>query len=90
MMSPSAKSCHTTGFVKVVGAGGVVVGGVVVGGVVVGGVVVGAVVGGVVVGVVAPVQATPLTAKPVGAGLLPVHEPLNPNETVPLVAIAPL
>ena len=43
-----------------------------------------------VVGAVPPVQATPFTAKLVGAGLLPVHEPLKPNETVPLVAIAPL
>src|SRR5690242_21596026 len=54
-------------------AGGAVVGPVV-------GVVVGAVVG-VVVGPVLPVQVTPLTAKPAGTGLLPVHEPLKPNET---------
>ena len=47
MMSPSAKSCHTTGFVNVVGTGPVV-GGAVEGG---------------VVGAVAPVQATPFTAK---------------------------
>ncbi len=37
-----------------------------------------------------PVQATPFTAKSVGAGLLPIHEPLKPNETVPLVATDPL
>ena len=41
-------------------------------------------------GTTPPVQATPLSAKSVGAGLLPVHEPLKPNEAVPLVAIAPL
>jgi hypothetical protein len=52
-------------------------------------VVVGPVVGPVV-GAVPPVQATPLTAKPAGTGLLPVHEPLKPNDAVPLVAIAPL
>jgi hypothetical protein len=41
-------------------------------------------------GTVPPVQVTPLTAKPAGSGLLPVHEPLKPNETEPLVPIAPL
>ena len=49
--------------------------------------------GGVVdgdVGTVAPVQATPLKAKLVGTGLLPVHAPLKPNDTVPLVATEPL
>ncbi len=51
--------------------------------------VVGAVVGAVV-GVAEPVQATPLRAKAVGAGLEPVHDPLNPNEALPLVASAPL
>ena len=60
------------------------------GGVVGGGVVGGGVVGGGVVGVVSPVHVTPFRAKLVGAGLLPVHEPLKPNDTVPLVATAPL
>ena len=45
---------------------------------------------GGVVGVVPPVHVTPFRAKLVGAGLLPVHEPLKPNDTVPLVATAPL
>jgi hypothetical protein len=69
--------------------GGLVVGAVVgaVVGVVVG-VVVGAVVG-LVVPPALPVQATPFRVKDVGAGLLPVHEPLKPNEAVPLVPSAP-
>nr|BFE74296.1 hypothetical protein GCM10020092_075970 [Actinoplanes digitatis] len=50
---------------------------------------VGAVVGAVV-GVVAPVQAVPFRVNAVGTGLLPVHEPLKPNDTVPLVATEPL
>ena len=50
---------------------------------------VGEVVDGVV-GAVLPVQVTPFTAKLVGAGLLPVHDPLKPNDAVPLVATAPL
>jgi tetrahydromethanopterin S-methyltransferase subunit C len=61
------------------------------------GAVVGAVVGpvvgvvvGALVGVVLPVQVTPFTAKLVGAGLLLVHDPLKPNETVPFVGTAPL
>src|SRR6185295_4340254 len=37
-----------------------------------------------------PVQATPLSANEVGAGLLPVHEPLKPKETVAFVAMAAL
>lgn len=37
-----------------------------------------------------PVQATPLRVNEVGTGLLPVHDPLKPKETVPLVAIAAL
>jgi hypothetical protein len=60
---------------------------------VVGGRVLGGVVGGVVgvtVGVTPPVQVTPLWANEAGTGLLPVHEPLNPNDTVPLVGIDPL
>jgi hypothetical protein len=40
--------------------------------------------------VAGPVQVTPLSEKLVGAGLLePFHTPLNPNEAVPFVAIAP-
>ena len=39
---------------------------------------------------VLPVQVTPFTAKLVGAGLLPVHDPLKPNDTVPLVGTEPL
>ncbi|MCF0097206.1 hypothetical protein B0E54_06078 [Micromonospora sp. MH99] len=76
--------------------GGVVGGGVVGGGVVGGGVVGGGVVGGAGVsvtggvGVVPPVQVTPFRAKLVGAGLLLVHDPLKPNDTVPLVATDPL
>jgi tetrahydromethanopterin S-methyltransferase subunit C len=82
-------SVHVLGEVVGVVVGGVV--GVVVGGVVgaVVGVVVGVVVGGVV-GVALPVHVTPFTAKLVGAGLLPVHDPLNPNDAVPLVATEPL
>jgi hypothetical protein len=38
---------------------------------------------------VPPLQATPLRAKAVGAGLLPVHEPLNPKLVLPLVAKVP-
>ncbi|GAA1364590.1 hypothetical protein GCM10009661_14540 [Catellatospora chokoriensis] len=49
----------------------------------------GAVVGAVV-GAVLPVHATPLTAKFVGTGLLLVHDPLKPNDTVALVATDPL
>src|SRR5690242_8607610 len=74
-------------------AGGPVVGTLVVGGAEVGGaevgtpVVVGAAVVGAPVGDTGPpVQATPFTVKLVGAGLLPVHEPLKPNDAVPLVA----
>src|SRR6185312_11987733 len=36
----------------------------------------------------APVQVTPLSVKEAGAGFEPVHEPLKPNDAVPLVAIA--
>ena len=57
-------------------------------GVVTGRVVVGELVVGVVV-LVAPVHVVPFSAKLVGAGLLEVKVPLNPNEAVPLVAIAP-
>jgi hypothetical protein len=32
----------------------------------------------------------PFKVKAVGAGLLLVHEPLNPNDAVPLVATEPL
>src|SRR4051812_11647893 len=97
MMSPSAKSCHTTGLAKVLGAlvGGAEVGGTEVGGADVGGVVGGAEVGGVVGGaevggLVAPVQATPLSVNPAGAGLLEVQLPLRPKLAVPPVAMAPL
>ncbi len=69
------------------GPGGGVVGGGVVGGVVVG----GGVVPPGVVGVTPPVQDTPLRVKLVGAGLLELfQEPLNPNETFPLVGMLPL
>src|SRR5689334_13536698 len=72
-------------------AGGALVGGAVVGGVVVGGAVVGgAVVGGAVVPPTPPVHAVPLRVKLAGAGLLPVHEPLKPKLTLPLVAMPPL
>jgi hypothetical protein len=37
-----------------------------------------------------PVQAVPLRVKLVGVGLLPVHEALNPNPTLPLVAMVAL
>jgi hypothetical protein len=50
-------------------------------------------VGGVLAGVlgpVPPVQLTPLRAKADGTGLLPVHEPVKPNDTLPLVATEPL
>ena len=40
--------------------------------------------------VVLPVQAVPLSVNAVGAGLLPVQEPLKPNDTVPFVPIEPL
>ncbi|HEY0533074.1 MAG TPA: hypothetical protein VGD29_15910 [Actinoplanes sp.] len=53
------------------------------------GAVVGPVVGGGVP-VVLPVHATPLRLNAVGTGLLPFHDPLNPNDAVPLVATAPL
>jgi hypothetical protein len=53
--------------------------------------VVGVDVAGDVVGLVTvPVQAVPFSVKLVGTGLLPVHDPLNPNEAVPSVAIDPL
>jgi hypothetical protein len=68
-------------------AGGGVVGGRDVGGAEVGGALL---VGGGVVPLTLPVQATPLSANDVGAVLLPLHEPLKPNETVALVPIAPL
>src|SRR5512139_300589 len=42
------------------------------------------------VGVVAPVQVTPLRTKLAGTGLLPVHDPLNPNEVLPPVGMAAL
>ncbi|WP_428829942.1 hypothetical protein [Saccharothrix syringae] len=44
----------------------------------------------VVVVVVPPVHTTPFRAKLAGLGLLPVQEPLNPNDTVAPVAIDPL
>jgi hypothetical protein len=66
---------------------GGVVGGAVVGEAV--GVTVGVTVGGVV-GAVLPVHVTPFSAKLVGAGLLPVHDPMKPNDTVPLVGSEPL
>jgi hypothetical protein len=75
------------------GRGHELVGGGDVGGAVVGGAVVGFVVGaevGGVVGTGTPVHATPFTVKAVGAGLLPVHDPLKPNDTVPLVGTEPL
>jgi hypothetical protein len=37
-----------------------------------------------------PVHAVPLSANDAGTGLLPVHEPLNPNEVLALVPSAPL
>ena len=52
--------------------------------------VVGVVVGGAVVPVALPVHATPLRLNAVGAGLVPVHEALKPNDVVPLVATEPL
>ena len=58
--------------------------------------VVGAEVVGAVVGEVGgagrppPVQAVPFRVKAVGAGLLPVHEPLKPNDALALVAREPL
>jgi hypothetical protein len=36
------------------------------------------------------VQAVPLSVNAAGTLLVPLAEPLNPNDTVPLVAIAPL
>ena len=36
-----------------------------------------------------PVHATPLSVNAVGAGLLPAHVPLKPNDAVPLVAMVP-
>jgi hypothetical protein len=42
-----------------------------------------------VLGTTPPVQATPFSVNAVGTGLLPVHEPLKPNEAVPLVASDP-
>jgi hypothetical protein len=66
------------------------VGGGVVGGWVVGGAVVGPPPGVVGVPVDAPVQVVPLSAKLVGAGLLPFHDPLKPNDAVPLAARLPL
>ena len=65
-------------------------GGVVGGGVVGGGVVTGGVVAGAVVPTTPPVQATPFSVNAVGAVLAPAQEPLKPNETLPLVAMAPL
>ena len=45
---------------------------------------------GVLVGVTGlPVHATPLSVNAVGAGLLPAHAPLKPNDAVPLVATFP-
>src|SRR4051812_45700826 len=44
----------------------------------------------VVGGAVPPVQVTPLSANEAGAVLTPVHDPLKPNDTVPLVGIATL
>jgi hypothetical protein len=46
--------------------------------------------GGPLLGGMEPVQVVPLRANPVGAGLLPVQDPLKPNEAVPDVAMAPL
>lgn len=49
--------------------------------------------GGVVLGggvPVPPVQVVPLRAKLAGAGLLPVHEPLNANDTVALLPMLAL
>ncbi|MFG3581253.1 hypothetical protein [Micromonospora chersina] len=49
--------------------------------------------GGVVLGggvLVPPVQVVPLRAKLAGTGLLPVHEPLNPNDTVALLPMLAL
>jgi hypothetical protein len=89
MMSMSAKSCQSTGLLKVLAGGGVVGGGVVGGGVVGGGVV-GPPVGAGVVGPTDPVQAVPLRVNAVGTGLLPLHAPLNPNDTVASVAMVPL
>lgn len=37
-----------------------------------------------------PVHGVPLRENAVGAGLLPVHEPLNPNATLAPVAMQPL
>jgi hypothetical protein len=73
-------------------AGGPVLGTGVVGGAEVGTpVVVGTAVVGAPVGDAGPpVQATPFKVKLVGAGLLPVHEPLKPKDAVPLVAMDPL
>jgi hypothetical protein len=41
-------------------------------------------------GVAVPVHATPLRANADGDGLLPVHDPLNPNDTVAPVPIGAL
>jgi hypothetical protein len=77
---------YVDGRVQVVGGLVVVeVGGLVV--VEVGGLVV---VLGPVVGTTTPVQVTPLRAKLDGTGLLPVHDPLKPNDVDPLVGIEPL
>ncbi|GAB4060777.1 hypothetical protein GCM10028775_77780 [Catellatospora paridis] len=45
---------------------------------------------GEVVGVTPPVHVTPFMAKLDGAGLLPVQDPLNPNDTMALVGTDPL
>lgn len=37
-----------------------------------------------------PVQVTPLSAKEAGAVLLPAHDPLKPNGTLPLVGMTAL
>ena len=42
------------------------------------------------VGPALPVHVTPFRANDAGAGLLPVHDPLKPNDTEPLVASEPL
>src|SRR5690242_1732563 len=76
MMSPSAKSCQTTGLVNALGAAGSVAGGVLG--------------GGVLGGAVVPVHATPLRVKLAGAGLLEPDVPLNPKEALPPVGRLPL
>src|SRR5688572_6493516 len=70
-------------------AGGWSVGGGVVGPP--GGGVVGSTGGGVVgPGFVEPVQVVPFSANDDGTGLLPVHDPLKPNDAVPPVAMPAL